>query len=645
MTDDLDKFAEILKANQPKPDADKRAQIIAAATKDFGTHQGSANEARPTSDHPHGEGRILDRIKIMLNSFNPRSAILATSSFAVLAVAVVIINQPSVTDMQIEPKREAAPLEISNETAEIDLKVSDNMRVELQDLEESSRDDLLGQMVASEPATLALRKSKETEGYLEVLPAPAPMQESIQPADVFPDNAPANLQITQNTPVSTFSVDVDTTSYAMWRMATLDGYPIPKDAIRVEEMINYFDYAYPQPESLETPFSTSVAVMQTPWNENTQLMQIGIQGYDVAAEDRPPMGLVFLIDTSGSMEDPMKLPLLRKSFNLLLNTLSPEDTVAIVTYAGSAGLALEPTNAGERSTILNALDQLRAGGSTAGQAGLQQAYAIAETMREDGQQARIILATDGDFNVGISDPDALKDYVAEKRDTGVYLSVLGFGRGNYTDTIMQSIAHNGNGVAAYIDSLAEAQKVLVEDVTGSLLNIASDVKIQVEFNPAQISEYRLIGYETRALNREDFNNDKVDAGDIGAGHTVTAIYEITPKGSPAELTDPLRYETTNTVADRSDELAYVKLRHKKPGEDASKLIETPVYAHTNDIAQRESNFAAAVAAAGQLLRGQDLGEFTLKDARDLASANKGSDDFGYRAEFIRLLDLARAGQD
>jgi len=468
--------------------------------------------------------------------------------------------------------------------------------------------------MAADPAPMVetLAQAPQTrvlapQGAIQLDLAEAPIA-TPAPTDVFPDNAPSGLKISAQEPVSTFSVDVDTTSYALMRMAALDGYPLPPEAIRVEEMINYFDYEYAQPDSAEVP-------------------------------------LVFLIDTSGSMEDPMKLPLLRKSFGLLLNTLRADDTVSIVTYAGSAGMALEPTKASDKDAIMNALDNLSAGGSTAGQAGLQQAYSIAETLQEEGQQARIILATDGDFNVGISDPDALKDYVAEKRESGVFLSVLGFGRGNYTDTIMQAIAQNGNGVAAYIDSLAEAQKVLVEDVTGSLVTIASDVKIQVEFNPAQISEYRLIGYETRALNREDFNNDKVDAGEIGAGHTVTAIYEITPTGSPAELADPLRYtesRLSETSGDTSDELAFVKLRYKQPGEATSKLIETPVMADTQMIATQEANFAASVAAAGQIMRGQNLGDYAIEDALALASANRGDDPFGYRAEFVRLLQLIEA---
>lgn len=359
-----------------------------------------------------------------------------------------------------------------------------------------------------------------------------------------------------------------------------------------------------------------------------------------AVEDRPPLNLTFLIDTSGSMNQPDKLPLLIQSFKLMVGELRPQDQVSIVTYAGSAGLALPPTPAGERDTILNALNNLRAGGGTNGQGGLQQAYAVAEDMAEDGEVSRIILATDGDFNIGISNPDALTDFIAEKRETGTYLSVLGFGRGNLDDATMQALAQNGNGTAAYIDTLSEAQKVLVDQLTGALFPIAGDVKVQVEFNPAQVAEYRLIGYETRALAREDFNNDRVDAGELGAGHSVTAIYEITPVGSPAQLTDPLRYQPS-TVADVSGEIGYVKLRYKAPGESTSQLLETPIT--RDDVPGTDASFAAAIAGFGQLLRGDSaLGDWGYADAIALANANRGDDPFGYRTEAVQLMRLAQS---
>ena len=337
-----------------------------------------------------------------------------------------------------------------------------------------------------------------------------------------------------------------------------------------------------------------------------------------------------------------KLPLLKQSFRLMLSELRPEDEISIVTYAGSAGQVLEPTPAAERQTILAALDRLEAGGSTAGQAGLQQAYQVAEGMAGDGEVTRVILATDGDFNVGLSDPDALKDFIADKRDTGTYLSVLGFGRGNLDDATMQALAQNGNGQAAYIDTLSEARKVLVDQLTGALFPIANDVKIQVEFNPAQIAEYRLIGYETRALNREDFNNDRVDAGDIGAGHRVTALYEVTPVGSDAIRNGPLRYsaEEVAQATTASNELGFFKLRYKRPGEDTSILIETPIGAEATT-ADPEVRFSIAMAGFGELLRGGTfLNGWEWDDAIALAQDAKGDDPFGYRAEAVTLMRLA-----
>lgn len=454
-------------------------------------------------------------------------------------------------------------------------------------------------------------------------------------------NADTNpLQITGETPVSTFSIDVDTASYSVLRSSLSRGQLPPAQAVRIEELINYFPYAYPAPDVGEAPFRPTVTTFQTPWNADTQLVHIALQGQMPALDDRPPLNLVFLIDTSGSMDDPTKLPLLKQSFRLMLDQLQPEDEVAIVEYAGSAGQVLAPTAASERTTILQAIQSLGAGGSTNGQGGLEQAYNVADAMRADGEVNRVILATDGDFNVGINNPDALKDFIADKRETGTYLSVLGFGRGNLDDATMQALAQNGNGTAAYIDTLSEAQKVLVDQLSGALFPIAGDVKVQVEFNPAQVAEYRLIGYETRALAREDFNNDAVDAGELGAGHSVTAIYEVTPVGSPAQLSDPLRY-APNTVAATSDELGFLKLRYKAPGESVSQLIETPIVGRS--IPGTEANFAAAIAGFGQLLRNpQYLGAWGYDDAIALANANRGEDAFGYRTEAVQLMRLAQS---
>ncbi|MEJ6404492.1 vWA domain-containing protein [Yoonia sp. 2307UL14-13] len=468
----------------------------------------------------------------------------------------------------------------------------------------------------------------------EVAPAPAPATEA------FPTEALNDLKITSEDPVSTFSIDVDTAAYSVVRSSLTGGQLPPPQAVRIEEMINYFPYDYPAPDAGEAPFRPTVSAFPTPWNADTQLVHIALQGEMPALDDRPPLNLVFLIDTSGSMNQPNKLPLLKQSFRLMLDQLRPEDEVAIVAYAGSAGQVLAPTPASDRQTILQAIQSLQPGGGTNGQGGLQQAYAIADRMAEDGEVGRILLATDGDFNVGISNPDALKDFIADKRETGTYLSVLGFGRGNLDDATMQALAQNGNGTAAYIDTLNEAQKVLVDQLSGALFPIAGDVKVQVEFNPEQVAEYRLIGYETRALARKDFNNDKVDAGELGAGHAVTAIYEITPVGSPAQLSDPLRY-APNTVAASSEELGYVKLRYKEPGEDTSQLIETPIIG--SDIPGAEANFAAAIAGFGQLLRDDRyLGDWGYDDAIALANANRAEDPFGYRTEAVQLMRLAQS---
>jgi Ca-activated chloride channel family protein len=462
-----------------------------------------------------------------------------------------------------------------------------------------------------------------------------------QPTTKQYPNAEQNpLKIASDEPVSTFSIDVDAASYAVVRSSLSRAQLPPSGAVRIEEMINYFSYDYLATDAGDVPFRATTSVFETPWNADTQLLHIGIQGTLPDVSERPPLNLVFLIDTSGSMNQPDKLPLLISAFKLMLSELRPEDEVSIITYAGSAGQVLAPTPASDRATILAALNRLSAGGSTAGQAGLRQAYAIAAAMSEDGEIARVILATDGDFNVGLNDPDTLKDYITTRRDSGTYLSVLGFGRGNLNDAVMQSLAQNGNGIAAYIDTLSEAQKVLVDQLSGALFPIANDVKVQVEFNPSQIAKYRLIGYETRALNREDFNNDAVDAGEIGAGHSVTAIYEITPVGSAAQLTDPLRYGAASETA-ISDELAFLRLRYKEPSSDTSQLIETPI--SVQDTPSQEAQFAAAIAGFGQLLTGaQYLNDWGWGDAIALANNTRGDDPFGYRAEAVRLMRLAQS---
>lgn len=477
------------------------------------------------------------------------------------------------------------------------------------------------------------------QGGFDIAPPPTPDTEEFANAD---DNS---LRVVADDPVSTFSIDVDTASYALLRSSLNRGQLPAPEAVRIEEMVNYFPYDYPAPDADDvSPFRPTVEVFATPWNPDTQLVHIGIQGELPAIEDRPPLNLVFLVDTSGSMNEAAKLPLLIQSFRLMLDRLTPEDQVAIVTYAGSAGVALEPTAASDIATISAALTALQAGGSTNGVGGLQAAYDLAAEMTEDGEVSRVLLATDGDFNVGISDPTALEDYIAEQRETGIYLSVLGFGRGNLQDDTMQALAQNGNGTAAFIDTLHEAQRVLVDQLAGALFPIADDLKVQVEFNPEVIAEYRLIGYETRALAREDFANDAVDAGELGAGHSVTAIYEVTPVGSPAQLVAPLRYATDDGASETEfgDELGFISLRWKEPGEDDSTLIDFPISATPSEPGT-EAQFAAAIAGFGQLLRGNEfLGDWGYDEAIALANANRGADEFGYRQEAVQLMRLAQS---
>jgi len=457
------------------------------------------------------------------------------------------------------------------------------------------------------------------------------------------------VKLVADEPVSTFSIDVDTAAYANVRRFLNQGVAPPRDAVRIEELINYFDYDYAPPGSKTAPFSTTVQLAPSPWGPGRQLMHIGIQGYDIVRADRPPLNLTLLIDVSGSMAPDNRLPLAVRSLKLLVNELDADDRVSIAVYAGAAGAVLEPTSGADKAKLLNALDNLQAGGSTAGGEGLRLAYSLARQGFDKDKVNRVMILSDGDFNVGISDPERLEDFVARERESGVYLSVLGFGEGNYNDALMQKLAQSGNGVAAYIDTLNEARKVLNDDLSGSMFTIANDVKIQVEFNPARVSEYRLIGYETRMLNREDFNNDKVDAGDIGAGAAVTAIYELTPVGSAARLVDASRYAAAAKIAPggQSDEFAFLKLRYKIPGEDKSRLVDRPITGadFVSDLsrAKEATRFATAVAGYGSLLRGDPYLDksFTWDSVIDLANDARGKDEFGYRAEFVQLARLAR----
>lgn len=454
------------------------------------------------------------------------------------------------------------------------------------------------------------------------------------------------IHLVSEEPVSTFSIDVDTGSYANVRRMLNDGYLPPQDAVRVEELINYFSYDYALPRNTKVPFSINTEVATTPWNPDTHLLQVGLKGFEVESADRPSANLVFLIDVSGSMQNQDKLPLLKNAFRLLTRQLDARDSISMVVYAGATGIVLEPTPGNQKATILSALDQLRAGGRTNGAAGINLAYQMAEQGFIDGGINRVILATDGDFNVGTVNFEALIDMVEERRKKGISLTTLGFGTGNYNDHLMEQLADEGNGNYAYIDGLNEARKVLVEELTSTLQTIAKDVKIQIEFNPDVVAEYRLIGYENRMLRREDFNNDRIDAGEIGAGHTVTALYEITLVDSKGQRVDPLRYGSKGkkTSDTHSNELAFVRLRYKQPDGDVSTLIERTL--ERNEIveldnASAELRFAGAVAAFGQQLRGGEyLVDFDYADIRKLAASGRADDPFGYRGEFISLVNLA-----
>lgn len=446
--------------------------------------------------------------------------------------------------------------------------------------------------------------------------------------DAFPAYVENAIKAAAQEPVSTFSIDVDSASYGFVRRSLETGQPPQPDSVRIEELVNYFPYNYAVPETREAPFAPTLAVYPCPWQAGHKIVHVGLKGY--ALEGRPQSNFVFLIDTSGSMDSPDKLPLVISALKLLLNDLGPGDRVSIVTYAGSAGVALPPTSVVDKNRIISVLDQLRGGGSTAGAAGIETAYDLAQQSFISDGNNRVILATDGDFNVGVSSPGGLKDLIAARRDKGIFLSVLGFGMGNYHDNTMQALAQEGNGNAAYISDLSDARKALVEEASSTLFTIAKDVKAQVEFNPNAVRDYRLIGYETRHLNREDFANDKIDAGEIGAGHTVTALYEITPQPNAGDVA----------------EIGYLRLRYKDPESSFSKLIAAPIKtADEKPLAEQPDDlrFAAAVTAFGQRLRHSAYaGDISWQRIIELANGARGEDPFGYRAGFVNLVRLAKA---
>ncbi len=660
--DDLKSLFAGTDASEPSAEARARAlqaAMAAFAEKNAAAPQGNVTPLRPTTDsNPlHATGRSRMKRQWLMGG-------MASAAVVVLAVSVVIEDGRVAVPTGDMAPRPAAPVASSNELKREQAAApagQDAVMAKAQAIAQVER------AASAQPAEmqasrqmLAMAPPPPVVG----MPAPAAMQPQAmslpepvpQPAyqevgrDRFSDIETSPVKRVAEAPVSTFSVDVDTASYSFVRRQLKQGVLPQKDAVRLEEMVNYFDYQYPLPASREEPFKATVSVSDSPWKAGNKLLHIGIRGYELPRSERPASNLVFLLDVSGSMDAPDKLPLVKQSLAMLLGQLQPTDTISIVVYAGAAGTVLEPTPVSEKQKIIAAMDRLSAGGSTAGGEGIRQAYQLARSSFNPRAVNRVILATDGDFNVGITSDQELQDFVERQRDEGIFLSVLGFGQGNYQDALMQKLAQNGNGVAAYIDTLGEAQKVLVDEASSSLFPIAKDVKLQLEFNPQTVSEYRLLGYETRALKQEDFNNDRVDAGDIGAGHRVTAIYEITPTGSASGLIDPSRYQPAAAAdAGKASEYGLLKIRYKLPSEDTSRLITTPIALKSAEVPAtlaRETAFATAVAGFAELLRGgQYTGSWGYQDAIKLASANKGEDPYGYRSELVQLIRKAEMAAD
>lgn len=537
--------------------------------------------------------------------------------------------------------------------------VEEKIQGEIAKVEPSGRRDIL--VATSEVDAVVAAKHMSSDRMMVMNPnmaqirvvSPAILQNNIRHAteplyrEKYLHPGSHNVLRVSSHPVSTFSIDVDTGAYSNMRRWLNQGQLPPEDAVRVEEFINYFNYDYPMPETRQAPFLVSTEIAPTPWNANTRLLRIGIQGYEVPKAQLPASNLVFLIDVSGSMRSADKLPLLQQALTMLVGQLDARDSISMVVYAGASGVVLPPTSGNRKADILAALQQLQAGGSTNGAAGIQLAYQMAQQNFIPNGVNRVILATDGDFNVGLASTTELIDLIQRKRKAGIALTTLGFGSGNYNDHLLEQLADAGNGNYAYIDRLSEARKVLSEELTSTLLTIAKDVKIQIEFNPERVAEYRLIGYENRMLNEEDFANDKVDAGEIGAGHRVTALYEISLTGSNGQRLPPRRYQSDSTTSEPSsnsfsNELAHLRIRYKLPNESVSKLIQSPVMDSGINARGGDSfNFAAAVAAFGQKLRGgQYLESFSYNDIANLARQSRGNDPHGYRSEFMQLVNLA-----
>lgn len=679
-----DGLQALLQEQPPTPAADIKARHIAAAMAAFAAQQNtpSTNEKLAKDSSPHSQTASEEKKSTVVQGFLQRLRLTRDTNHQGDKSMSSTLNNPSLNQRPFWQK----PALISGIAASslavlAGLTFMQHLTInsDQQELAERITEQSLNNRVPlnvqlsptamNQPSEAELGRSLQaieiSEAKVAGVAAPMPsivaaapalkLDQSAQPPrefrDRFADFKENSVIAASENPVSTFSIDVDTAAYSFVRRMLNNGQLPEKDAVRTEELINYFDYAYPVPKDRKIPFATHTSVMDSPWKAGNKLIHIGIQGYQLAASEIPQSNLVFLLDVSGSMDEPSKLPLVKQSMSLLLDTLKPDDTISIVVYAGAAGTVLEPTKVKEKSKIFAALNNLQAGGSTAGAEGIALAYQLAEANFNAQGVNRIILATDGDFNVGQTGDEALQDFVERKRDKGIYLSVLGFGQGNYQDEMMQTLAQNGNGTAAYIDTLSEAQKVLVTEATSNLFPIAKDVKIQVEFNPNTVKEYRLIGYETRALNREDFSNDKVDAGEIGADQRVTAIYEITPVGAQSGLLEESRYQKETKVdSSKNSEYAFLRLRYKLPSETQSKLIETPIATASkvkiNAEYQQEVNFSIAVAGFAQLLRGSNYaGELSYDKVIELAQANKGKDEFGYRTEFVQLVRKAKIAKE
>ena len=498
-------------------------------------------------------------------------------------------------------------------------------------------------LVMSNMAADSTRKMIAPAAYMAAMPSPESVRLE-QNTEKYQKNEVNPIYRVADQAVSTFSIDVDTGSYSNTRRFLNDGRLPPVDAVRAEEMINYFDYQYPQPNSIH-PFSVTTEIVDSPWKENAKLIKIGIQAKDLATKQLPPANLVFLVDVSGSMDAPDKLPLVKQTLRLLTEQLRPQDKVTIITYASGEKLILAPTSGDQKDKILTVINELQASGATAGEQAIQLAYKQAEKAFVKNGINRILLATDGDFNVGITDFSTLKGMVAEKRKSGISLTTLGFGTGNYNEQLMEQLADAGDGNYSYIDNKNEAKKVVQRQLSSTLATVAQDVKIQVEFNPATVKEYRLVGYENRMLKQEDFNNDKVDAGDIGAGHNVTAIYEIIPVGQQGWLNDSRYQASTKTDTTKKSEYAFVNLRYKLPNQEKSILLNQAVKAQSKSLAQANSDtrFAIAVASYAQQLKG---GQYNAAMGWDqiiqLAQQSAKPDPYQMREEFIELAKIAKS---